>query len=135
MQLPPPPPAETETLLARLAARPGVQSTLILSRTSGAIVRSSGLLTAADADELASAAIPSNTTTNGNTAKKSGTRNAEEVASLVYTFVQAAGSTVEALNGEGDEAKLLRLRTKRNELVVVVEGAFLLVVVHETAPA
>ena len=138
----PSPSAETEALLARLAARPGVQSTLILSRSTGAIVRSSGLVTA---EELAAedTATPSNTTyTNGTTngegeapTAKKGTRNAEEVARLVWTFVQSVGELVEGLNGEYDEAKLVRIRTKRNEVVVVPDKAFLAVVVHDTAPA
>jgi hypothetical protein len=52
-------------------------------------------------------------------AKKKGTRKAEEVAQLVYKFVKSAGSMIEELNGDNDEAKLLRVRTKKNELVVV----------------
>lgn len=135
MQQPPPPippSAETDALLARLSARPGVQSTLILSRTTGAIVRSSGLITAADSSS--DGPTPTNPT-NGHVTKKTGTRNADEVAHLVWTFVQAAGHMVEELNGEGDEAKLVRLRTRRCEVVVVGEGGYLLVVVHETPPA
>ena len=134
-----PPSAESESLLARLSARPGVQSTLILSRTTGAIVRSSGLLTDSDSTSTSDSdpvlpTAPSNPAVVVVT-KKAGTRHAEEVAHLVWTFVQAAGNMVEGMNGEGDEAKLVRLRTKRNEVVVVGEGAYLLVVVHETAPA
>ena len=55
MQSPSP---ETDTLLARLAARPGVQATLILSRTTGAIVRSSGL-DDDDDDQRPTTSIPS----------------------------------------------------------------------------
>ena len=131
MQQAMPPSAETDALLARLSARPGVQSTLILSRTTGAIVRSSGLITDSDTSESDSSTNPAN----GNATKKTGTRNADEVAHLVWTFVQAAGHMVEELNGEGDEAKLVRLRTRRCEVVVVAEGGYLLVVVHETPPA
>lgn len=58
--------------------------------------------------------------------KKKGTRKAEEVAALVYAFVKSAGCMIEDLNGENDEAKLLRVRTKRNE-VVVVPGMFMLI--------
>jgi len=138
--------AETENLLARLSQRPGVQSTLILSRDTGAIVRSSGLYTA---DELA-APHPTSTPTyvNGTTAaesdsespqqqqqKKKGTRNAEEVAQLVWNFMKGAGALVEELNGDGDEVKLFRLRTKKNELVIVPDMRFLLVVIHDTPPA
>ena len=109
------PSEETQSLLARLAQRPGVRSTLILARDSGAIVRSSGLITPEDIAEDGDAH------TNGTQSegKKRGTRNAEDVARLVYAFVKSAGSMIEELNGENDEAKLLRIRTKKNELVVV----------------
>lgn len=133
----PSPSAETESLLARLSQRPGVQSTLILSRDTGAIVRSSGLLTAAEIEEDGAAPTANGTYLNGNDSepKKKGTRNAEEVASLVWNFVKSAGNMIEELNGENDDAKLLRVRTKKNEVVVVPEGKFVLVVIHDTPPA
>ena len=116
----PSPSEETQSLLARLSQRPGVQSTLILARDTGAIVRTSGLITAEEIGE--DGAAPTNGAyvngTEGQT-KKKGTRNAEEVARLVYSFVKSAGHMIEELNGENDEAKLLRVRTKKNELVVV----------------
>lgn len=134
----PSPSEETQNLLARLSQRPGVQSTLILSRDTGAIVRSSGLVTAEDVGEDGTAAGPTNGTyVNGtdDESKKKGTRKAEEVARLVYSFVQSAGSMIEELNGENDETKLLRVRTKKNELVIVPDAKFLLVVIHNTPPA
>ncbi len=118
----PSPSEETQNLLARLSQRPGVQSTLILSRDTGAIVRSSGLVTAEEVVEDGTAVGPTNGTyVNGtdDENKKKGTRKAEEVARFVYSFVKNAGSMIEELNGENDEAKLLRVRTKKNELVVV----------------
>lgn len=149
----PSPSEETQNLLARLSQRPGVQSTLILSRDTGAIVRSSGLITPEEIGE--DGAAPTNGTyVNGadDETKKKGTRNAEEVARAVYGFVKNAGTLIEELNGENDEAKLLRVRTKKNELVIVPgmgrkgsqmlvvansrpDSKFLLVVIHETPPA
>ena len=114
------PSEETQNLLARLSQRPGVQSTLILARDTGAIVRSSGLVTPEEIGEDASA--PTNGAyVNGTeeSGKKKGTKKAEEVARLVYSFVKSAGDMIEEMNGETDEAKLLRVRTKKNELVVV----------------
>ena len=135
----PSPSAETQSLLERLSSRPGVQSTLILSRETGAIVRSSGLLTAEDISEETDSAATSTTLTNGaegdTSAVKKGTRNSEDVARLIFNFVKGAGTLIEELNGEIDEAKLLRLRTKRNEIVVVPDAKFLLVVIHDTPPA
>ncbi|KAI7539243.1 hypothetical protein KC331_g9864 [Hortaea werneckii] len=145
----PSPTASAQALLARLANRPGVQSTLILSRDTGAIVRSSGLVLAEDA-EVEEAAPTANgtylnaTETNGTAQNggpdgkqksNKGTRKAEEVASLVWRFMKSVGEFVEELNGEGDEGKLIRVRTKKNEVVVVPEGRFLLCVIHETPAA
>lgn len=50
---------------------------------------------------------------------QSGLRNAEDVARLVWGFFGAAGGMVEEMMGAEDEVKLLRLRTRRNELVIV----------------
>jgi dynein light chain roadblock-type len=121
------PSESTAALLVRLSQRPGVQATLILSRDTGSIVRSSGLITdEEDGDGDGEAARPgSSDPTNGadgETARK-GTRRAEDVARLVWRFVQSAGSMIEELNGESDEAKLLRVRTRKNELVIV-PGSF-----------
>jgi dynein light chain roadblock-type len=114
------PSEETQNLLARLSQRPGVQSTLILARDTGAIVRASGLITREEIGDDGTA--PTNGAyVNGTEGeiKKKGTRKAEEVAQLVYKFVKSAASMIEELNGENDESKLLRVRTKKNELVVV----------------
>ncbi|KAI7687648.1 hypothetical protein KC322_g12346, partial [Hortaea werneckii] len=72
----PSPTASTQALLARLANRPGVQSTLILSRDTGAIVRSSGLVLAEDAEVEEAAPTANGTYLNGgetnNTAQNGG---------------------------------------------------------------
>jgi predicted regulator of Ras-like GTPase activity (Roadblock/LC7/MglB family) len=119
----PTPSEETASLLARLSQRPGVQGTLILSRDTGAIVRSSGLITDEEDGEGEAARPTSSDPTNGTdgetTKNLKGTRRAEDVARLVWRFVQSAGTMIEELNGESDEAKLLRVRTKKNELVIV----------------
>ena len=120
----PSPSEETSALLARLSQRPGVQSTLILSRETGAIIRSTGLITAEDIAEEGDS-VP-NGTTDAEGKKKKGTRSAEDVGRLVWNFVKSAGEMTEDLNGESDEVRLLRLRTKKNELVIVPDAKFLL---------
>ena len=139
-------PEETTRLLTRLAQKPGVKSTLVLSRSTGAVVRASGLVTSDVADsqqELPNASgAPDTTLTPGAASSnereaalnglngeskttKTGTREAEEVAKLVWNFFKNAGDTVEGMFGAGaegegqDEVRLLRLRTRKNEVVVV----------------
>jgi dynein light chain roadblock-type len=112
---------ETLSLLTRLSQKPGVQSTLILSRETGAIVRTSGLLSKSSAANPsstlpASSEPASDNYTNGR--KESGMHSAEDVASLVWSFLKTAGSLVDELDSE-DEVKLLRLRTKKNELIIM----------------
>ncbi|KAK5114680.1 hypothetical protein LTR62_002253 [Meristemomyces frigidus] len=133
------PSIETEALLARLSQRPGVRSTLVLSRDTGNIVRSSGLLSADDIEQESAAlheqvngTLPGQDT---NGTHKKGTRNVEEVAKLVCDFVRSASNMIESLNGDHDEAKLLRIRTKKNEIVIVPDAKFLAVVIHDTPTA
>lgn len=122
--------------LSRLAAKPGVQSTLILSKADGSIIRSSGLLAsslppASSASAVSSAAaggspgntdiseggkigtyyeVESNDNTNG--------KRAEDVAKMVFSFVSGAGGLVQGMDEE-DELKLLRIRTRKSEIVIV----------------
>lgn len=124
---------ETLSLLARLSQKPGVQSTLILSRHTGAIVRTSGLISNSSSANPNST-LPASSEANGdsyaNGRKESGIHSAEDIASLVWAFLKAAGTLVDEMDKE-DEVKLLRLRTKKNELVIVPgmlhhDNAFLL---------
>ncbi|KAI9786389.1 MAG: hypothetical protein M1839_006849 [Geoglossum umbratile] len=115
-------------LLTRLSQKPGVQSTLILDRRTGAIVRSSGLLSSSSSTNNNASALPTSDTvammlgSEGPTAATSRTTKvqatAEEYAGMVWGFVQAAGGLIRGLDGE-DDMKLLRLRTKKHELVIV----------------
>lgn len=101
----------------------------MLARDTGAIVKSSGLITSSVSDprsthgnsrvsngDLSSLAAAGEAGT-GNGEEKGLTR-ADEVAGMVWNFVGAAGGLIRGLNQE-DDVKLLRLRTKKNELVIV----------------
>lgn len=130
-------PDETLALLTRLSQKPGVQSTLILSRENGNIIRTSGLISkssSANPNSTLPASGESTSESYANGRKESGIHSAEDVASSVWSFLAAAGSLVDELDKE-DEVKLLRLRTKKNELVVVPDPKFILVVIHDTPPA
>lgn len=131
-------PVSTLDNLIRLASKPGVQSTLIISKADGSIIRSTGLLSSSPSS-LSIAPLPSSVSgtfpanrgperelvseihdgvENHPDEREGGAQTAEDVAKMVYSFVSAAGELVEGLN-KGDEVKLLRLRTKKNELVIV----------------
>ncbi|KAJ4356006.1 uncharacterized protein N0V89_004032 [Didymosphaeria variabile] len=112
---------ETLAHLTRISQKPGVQSTLILSRENGAIVRTSGLISKSTSANPNSTLPASNETAPdgyANGKKDSAIQSAEDVASKVWAFLTAAWNLVEGLYEE-DEVKLLRLRTKKNELVII----------------
>ena len=48
----------------------------------------------------------------------------EDIARMVFSFVSAAGTLIEELESE-DDLKLLRLRTRKNEIVIVPGQSFL----------
>ena len=137
-------PAATLENLSRLASKPGVQSTLILSNLDGSIIRSTGL--------LASSSLPSSSQEpslgdetdqngseeNGNTISEteytgndtavSKGNASEEVARMVFAFVAGAKAFTEGMD-KSDEVKLLRLRTRKSEIVIVPgETGFLIVI-------
>ena len=122
--------------LSRLAAKPGVQSTLILSKADGSIIRSSGLLASASPPTSSRSALNSTATGNGSgnpditegvglggyydadSNEPSSEKRAEDVAKMVFSFVSETGAFVEGMD-EGDELKLLRIRTRKSEIVIV----------------
>lgn len=81
-------------------------------------MRTSGLISKLSSANPNSTLPASTETTSDSYKKESGIHSAEDVASMVWNFIRAAGSLVEGLDEE-DEVKLLRLRTKKNELVIV----------------
>ena len=46
------------------------------------------------------------------------TKTAEEIAKMVFTFINAAGAFVDDM-GKADDVRLLRLRTRKHEIVIV----------------
>lgn len=107
--------------LARLSQKPGVRSTLILSRQTGAIVRSSGLVSREESANPESALPLGNTQSNkANGNHEAGLQSAEDVARIVWNFAKVAGDMLQELNGPiDDDMKLLRIRAKKTELVIV----------------
>jgi hypothetical protein len=119
---------ESLALLARLSSKPGVQSTLVLTRADGAIIRSEGLL--ARNKKGRDSSIDTTNQANGSSrdsirldgtedlTEDSNERTGEDIARAVWKYVQATEGLVEEMDTD-DELRLLRVRTKKNELVVV----------------
>ncbi|KAF2458347.1 hypothetical protein BDY21DRAFT_411918, partial [Lineolata rhizophorae] len=113
---------------ARPAPGAPPQSPAALARAAAAAASAAG----ADGGPAAGAAFGARTAAGQDGAGASGRGQArsEVVARAVFAFVSAAGDMGEVLD-PGDDLKLLRLRMKRNELVIVPDQRFLLVVVHD----
>ncbi|KAG8629313.1 hypothetical protein KVT40_003178 [Elsinoe batatas] len=125
---------DTIAKLSRLADKPGVQATLVLSRQSGDIVQSSGLEKAdnnAQSDGAGQDGLQGR-----DAARTSSFKPVEEVASMIFNYVTASARIAQEMTtSDGDEVKLLRMRTRRSELVIVPDAHYIAVVIHDTPPA
>ena len=112
--------------ISRLASRPGVRATLILSRKDGIIIQSTGLQTKSepaksqDSSPLADGEqkMASVEDDEYGSSRTSSGLNAGEVAKLVFQFVTAASSFSNGVE-EGDDVQLLTLRTKKSEFIII----------------
>ncbi|KAI3327025.1 hypothetical protein HD806DRAFT_531617 [Xylariaceae sp. AK1471] len=133
-----------EEALHRLSKKPGVKAWLMLDRSNGAVLKTNGQIAAVRPAKSSSntnnnnSASPSLPTPSGGsfsvdvtTNTSNETQAAQELASMVWSFMSSAGSLVDEIDTE-DELKLLRLRTKKQEFVIVPEPKYLLVVIHDT---
>lgn len=188
-------PQHVTALLSHLTSRPGVQSTLILSRKDGSIIQSTGQLAPQEISQSRPVAIagastdtsvpPTSESTptspTSSTPPQYQPSQAEALAAHIFAFVSSASAlgislsrpanpsssdnhTSPAVNGldgeyasygtngtstpreedrdgdgldreEDDEVKLLRMRTRKHEIVVVPDRKYLLCVVHDASHA
>ncbi|KAJ5171020.1 uncharacterized protein N7500_003803 [Penicillium coprophilum] len=182
-------PQHVTALLSHLTSRPGVQSTLILSRKDGSIIQSTGQLAQTTEEDSTSrtAHIPASTSEPASLSTTQPTdpsptpstasqpyqpSQAETLAAHIFAFVSSAEAlgislsrptltvqrpsdahwdvdrdyanegTAREEDRDGDgidrdedgEVKLLRMRTKKHEIVVVPDRKYLLCVVHDASP-
>ncbi|KAL8811800.1 MAG: hypothetical protein Q9223_007453, partial [Gallowayella weberi] len=116
-------PAFTLENLARLAAKPGVQSTLVLSVSDGSIIKSTGLLASSTSprppeSSLTGDELEKGSNSNNNEGDEDHSKSAEHVARMVFQFVAAARDFAEGME-KGDNPRLLRMRTRKQEIVIV----------------
>ncbi|CVK90589.1 uncharacterized protein FMAN_08907 [Fusarium mangiferae] len=123
-----------EEKLGRLSKKPGVKASIILDRTTGAILKTSGQIDALQTSKTRTTSTATSFSNEGPALEESETKGVEQFAAIVWNYVNSSGSLVQELDGE-DELKLLRLRTRKQELVIVPDPKYLLVVVHDTPPA
>jgi dynein light chain roadblock-type len=136
-----PPSANADAMgesLHRLSKKPGVKAWIMLDRSNGTVLKTNGQISSIRPARMtnnqnAPISTGGSFSTDVNAQSNDETQAAQELASLVWGFLSTAGSLVDEIDPE-DELKLLRLRTRKQELVIVPEPKYLLVVIHDTPP-
>ncbi|EFY97092.1 Dynein light chain-related protein [Metarhizium robertsii ARSEF 23] len=141
-----------EEKLGRLSKKPGVRASIVLDRTSGAILKTSGELSALRTAKARDAATSASFSNEAPAAEASESQGVEDFAAMIWNFVKTSGNLVQevdsevalpildanrilGLMSEQDEMRLLRLRTKKQEIVIVPDAKYVLTVVHDTPSA
>ncbi|UKZ67766.1 uncharacterized protein TrAtP1_008924 [Trichoderma atroviride] len=123
-----------EEKLGRLVRKPGVKASMVLDRASGAILKTSGQVDALQTAKARNASTAASFSNDAPAAEEGESQAIEEFAEMIWNFVNSSGQLVQDVDEE-DELKLLRLRTKRQEIVIVPDQKYLLIVIHDTQPA
>ncbi|EHK44384.1 hypothetical protein ACHAPE_002670 [Trichoderma viride] len=123
-----------EEKLGRLVRKPGVKASMVLDRASGAILKTSGQVDALQTAKARNASTAASFSNDAPAAEEGESQGIEEFAEMIWNFVNSSGQLVQDVDEE-DELKLLRLRTKRQEIVIVPDQKYLLIVIHDTQPA
>ncbi|PNP42186.1 hypothetical protein TGAM01_v202413 [Trichoderma gamsii] len=123
-----------EEKLGRLVRKPGVKASMVLDRASGAILKTSGQVDALQTAKARNASTAASFSNDAPAAEEGESQGIEEFAEMIWNFVNSSGQLVQDVDEE-DELKLLRLRTKRQEIVIVPDLKYLLIVIHDTQPA
>ncbi|KAG6027791.1 hypothetical protein E4U41_000836 [Claviceps citrina] len=123
-----------EEKLGRLATKPGVRASIILDRASGAILKTSGELSALRTAKARDAATVAPFSNEAPAAEASESQGVEDFAAMIWNYVNTSSLLVQEVDKE-DALRLLRLRTKKQEIVIVPDAKYVLTVIHETPSA
>ncbi|KAI6330011.1 hypothetical protein MCOR29_002096 [Pyricularia oryzae] len=137
-----------EETLGRLSKKAGVKATIVLDRSTGAILKISGDFTQIRPSKAAGENAGTSQTDSfpkevtSATANSEASDGAEQLAAMATFASFCCGCAVDrVMKSKGytlivsetqDELRLLRLRTKKQELVIVPDPKYLLIVIHET---
>ncbi|KAH0596771.1 hypothetical protein MHUMG1_05079 [Metarhizium humberi] len=141
-----------EEKLERLFKKPGVRASIVLDRTSGAILKTSGELSALRTAKARDAATSASFSNEAPAPEASESQGVEDFAAMIWNFVKTSGNLVQEVDSEvtlpildanrilgliseQDEMRLLRLRTKKQEIVIVPDAKYVLTVIHDTPSA
>ncbi|CCU75262.1 unnamed protein product [Blumeria hordei] len=117
-------PAVVEETLQRLSSKSSVIATLAIDRESLTVLASSGQTSVFNLPDSTTAtrAATSPTTT--------GAQGIENFAKMMVNYVNSTSKFISDMDEE-DGLRLLRVRTKKLELVIVPDSKYLFIVAHE----
>ncbi|PBP28267.1 hypothetical protein BUE80_DR000806 [Diplocarpon rosae] len=144
MATPPAPSSSVAETLARLSTKSGVIATLAMDGKTATVLQSMGTVATMFASNAApSHAFSATVPTPVHPSRELGgsapaipsplspeDQAFETFAKMVWNYVNATGQLVHDMDSE-DEVKLLRLRTRKHELVIVPDSKYIFVVVHD----
>ncbi|KKY38745.1 hypothetical protein UCDDA912_g01275 [Diaporthe ampelina] len=127
-----------EETLSRLSKKPGVKATIALDRASGTILKTAGQISSLRTSSSQQQQQQDPQSSTAAAAASSLSASTSDMPASSGSAV-AAGTSSETQGAEElasmDELKLLRVRTKKQELVIVPDAKYLLIVIHETPTA
>ncbi|PHH63530.1 hypothetical protein CDD81_5717 [Ophiocordyceps australis] len=119
--------------LDRLAKKPGVKACIVLDRINGNVLKTSGdasaLRTVKDGDTAVANPLP-----NDPLAEEKESRGVDDFAAMIWSFVNNAGQLVHQMNAD-DDMRHVRLRTKNQEITIVLDPKYLLTAILHAPPA
>ncbi|PSS21897.1 hypothetical protein M430DRAFT_40706 [Amorphotheca resinae ATCC 22711] len=124
------PQSSWSTTMARLSSKAGVVATVVIDSSLGSVIQTSGHYSISHSKSSQSANSARPATENGLGQLATGSSDLEELAAMVWKYVKSTEALIADIDSE-DEIKLLRLRTRKHELVIAPDPKYILVVVHE----
>ncbi|KAM3525109.1 hypothetical protein NHJ13051_004156 [Beauveria bassiana] len=117
--------------LSRLSKKPGVKASIVIDRASGSILKTSGDVSVLGTTQSRTASTAASFSNEPAAAEESTSKGIDDFAAMIWKFVNNSGAMVEEMNKD-DELRLLRLRTREHEIVIVLDPRYLLTVIHDT---
>lgn len=86
--------------MSRLSKKPGVKASLVLDRASGAILKTSGDISALRTAKSRNASTAASFSNEVPAAEESESQGMEDFAAMIWNFVNSSGTLVQELDGE-----------------------------------
>ncbi|KAG9250094.1 uncharacterized protein F5Z01DRAFT_678127 [Emericellopsis atlantica] len=126
--------AALDEMLGRLSRKPGFKASIVLDRTTGSMIKTTGDLSALRTSKSRDEATAASFSNEAPAAEESESKGIEDFAAMVWNYVNSSGQLVQEMDTD-DELKLLRLRTKKQEIMIVPYPKYIHTVIHDTPPA